>query len=388
MKIGMYGGSFNPPHLGHRAVAVTVAEQLRPDLTLVIPSRCPPHKELAEDSPAPEERLRLCGMTFAGVARTELCDIELRRDGASYTADTVEQLRARYPKDELYLVVGTDMLLCFEHWYRFRYLIEQCVLTAVAREDEDMECLTDKANRLRADFGARVLVLHHDPLPVSSSQLLQLLPARLGSGQLDPDAYREIIRRRLYGAQPELSWLREQVYPLLKPERIAHVSGCESEAVRLAALWGEDPELAAEAAILHDATKRWSLQEQIRACGSYGVPLGREELDSPAILHAITGASFAREEFGVCDAVYGAIRWHTTGRADMTLLEKIVYLADTVEPNRDFPGVEQIRRACGTDLDEAMSLALRRSLEHVEERGKKPHPATAEAARWYEERKP
>ena len=215
---------------------------------------------------------------------------------------------------------------------------------------------------------------------------LPVLPARLGSELLEGEVYREIIRRRWYGAQPELSWLRDRAYPLLKPERIAHVSGCESEAVRLAVEWGEDPELAAEAAILHDATKRWSLQEQVRRCGAYGIPLGQAELESPAILHAITGAAFAREEFGVCDAVYGAIRWHTTGKADMTLLEKIVYLADTVEPNRDFPGVEQIRKACDTDLDEAMALALRRSLAHIGERGKQPHPATVEAARWYEER--
>lgn len=368
MKIAIYGGSFNPPHPGHRAAAETVLAQLRPDKLIIIPDHLPPHKELPEGSPSPEERLRLCEMNFAGLPGVEISDRELRREGVSYTADTVERFRAEAPSDELFLVIGTDMLLCFDHWYRFRYLLEQCTLAVLCRADDEREQVEEKAGQLRRDFGAGVLVLPHEPVETSSAEIRALLPRRLGADELNAEVYAEIIRRRWYGAQPELSWLREKAYAMLKPKRIAHVAGCESEAVALAMRWGEDPELAAEAAILHDITKRLSAEEQLALCAQYGVTPDESERRSPEVLHAVTAAAWAEDHFGVCEAVKNAIRWHCTGKPDMSLLEKIVWLADFTEPTRDFPGVDEVRRLTGEDLDLAMAAALDMTLRHVKNR--------------------
>ena len=125
MRIALYGGSFNPPHLGHAEAAYTVYEELKPDKLLIIPDNIPPHKEMEEGCPSAEERLELCRLAFAEIPGAEVSDIEVRREGRSYTADTVELLRAQYPEAELILVMGTDMLLCFEDWYRFEYLIRE-----------------------------------------------------------------------------------------------------------------------------------------------------------------------------------------------------------------------------------------------------------------------
>ena len=129
MKTAIYGGSFNPPHLGHADAAMAVYEELSPDRFFIIPDNVPPHKKLAEGSPDGESRLELCRLNFAGIPGAEVLDIELLREGKSYTADTVEQILGQYPEDELYLVLGTDMLLSFEHWYKFGYLIENCTAT-------------------------------------------------------------------------------------------------------------------------------------------------------------------------------------------------------------------------------------------------------------------
>ena len=107
------------------------------------------------------------------------------------------------------------------------------------------------------------------------------------------------------------------------------------------------------------------------------------ELKSPKLLHAKTGAALARDLFGVSDRVYEAIRWHTTGKPDMTLLEKIIYLADYIEPTRDFPGVEKLRELCYEDIDEAMALGLSMSLEDIRSYGEEPYKDTVEACRWY-----
>ena len=136
---------------------------------------------------------------------------------------------------------------------------------------------------------------------------------------------------------------------------------------------------AAEAAILHDITKKLDLNEQLLLCERYGIINDTSEAENAKLLHAKTGAAFARERFGVSDAVYDAIRWHTTGRAGMTLLEKVIYMADYIEPNRDFPGVEKLRALAESDLDAAMILGLEMSLEDLRSYGISPHVNSLEA---------
>ncbi|MER2152033.1 MAG: bis(5'-nucleosyl)-tetraphosphatase (symmetrical) YqeK, partial [Candidatus Limivicinus sp.] len=195
--------------------------------------------------------------------------------------------------------------------------------------------------------------------------------------------YAEVIRRRLYDAQPELSWLREQAYAMLSEKRIAHVAGCESEAIELARRWGEDPELAAEAAILHDITKRLSPKDQLHLCEKYDIICDDAEKDIPSLLHAKTGAALACDRFGASEAVVNAIRWHTTGKPDMNLLEKILYLADYIEPTRDFPGVDRLRALAYEDIDRAMVLGLEMSLAEIRSRGQEPYIDTRLAFEWF-----
>ena len=386
MDIAVYGGSFNPPHLGHREAVVTALEALEPDLLLIIPDHEPPHKEMEEGSPTPEQRLELCRLTFGDLDHVEISSLELERNGKSYTYDTVLELQERYPDARLTLIVGTDMILTFEEWYHFEYLLAHCRLAAMARDFEDEEKLREAAGRLRSCYGAEIILLDHAPLPMSSTELRGMLRSRLGAEDIHPDAYAAIIRYRFYDAAPELSWLREQAYTMLDERRIAHVAGCESEAIELARRWGEEPETAAEAGILHDITKRLSHEEQLNLCEKYAIICDSAERVTPKLLHAKTGAAVARERFGVRDAVYEAIRWHTTGKPDMTLLEKIIYLADYIEPTRDFPGVDTLRELAYEDLDRALLLGLQMTIEEVRSHGEEPYIDTLTACAWYEER--
>ena len=383
MRIVVYGGSFNTPHLGHVEAARTVSAELAPDKFLIIPTNVSPHKMLAEGSPEPRARLEMCRLAFADIPGAEISDMELQREGKSYTAQTVEELRHSFPDDELVLVMGTDMFLSFETWYRFEYLLENCTLAVLARdEDEDVQ-LRRQRDALAEKYGARVIILKHDPVAASSSDIRERLRFGIGSELLPDSVYSEIIRRHYYDALPELSWLRAKVMPYLTEKRIAHVLGCENEAVSLANRWGENPERAAVAGILHDITKKLSAEEQLKLCEKYGIINDAAEVANPKLLHAKTGAAFARELFGIEDDIYGAIRWHTTGKPDMTLLEKIIYLADFVEPTRDFPGVEELRELCFEDIDAAMAKGLEMSLEFIRSGGAEPYKDSVEACEWY-----
>ena len=383
MKTAIYGGSFNPPHLGHVKAAATVWEKLEPDRFLIIPTNIPPHKDIAEGSPSPEQRMELCRLAFQDIPGVELSDMEIKREGRSYSADTVSILREKYPEDELYLVIGSDMFLSFCQWYKFQYLLENCVLTVLSREEDDRRELEEFKAEMEAKYSARVLLLSHEPLPMSSEDVRDRLRLGLGSDMLPDAVYAEIIRKRYYDAEPELTWLRQKVIPMLSSERIAHTAGCEHEAVQLAKLWGEDPEKAAVAGILHDSTKNLRYDEQLILCDKYGIILDNAQKENPKLLHAITGAALAKDMFGVSEEISQAIRWHTTGKPDMTTLEKIIYLADYIEPTRNFDGVEQLRELAYEDLDKALALGLEMSLEELRRQNVEPHRDTVEACLWY-----
>jgi len=386
MTIAIYGGSFNPPHRGHLEAARTVCEQLRPDKLIIMPDNLPPHKEMAANSPSAQERFELCQKCFASLPMAEVSDLELLREGRSYTADTISELKQLYPNDKLCLVMGTDMLLSFEKWYRFTYILENASLAVLARADGDSEGIEVHADYMREKYSAEIIVMPHEPLEMSSSDIRDRLSRRMGADMLVEDVYEQIIRRNFYDALPELHWLRDKAYEYLKPGRIAHVAGCESEAVMLARHWGEDEEAACTAAILHDITKKLPHSEQLLLCDKYGIICDDAERKLPKILHAKTGAAFARELFGIDERIYGAIQWHTTGKPDMSLLEKIIYLADCIEPTREYPSVEKLRALSYEDIDAAMAFALEKSIENIRANGDEPYKDTIEACVWYNSR--
>ena len=141
----------------------------------------------------------------------------------------------------------------------------------------------------------------------------------------------------------------------LKHKRIPHVLGTEQEAIRLAERYGADVDKARTAALLHDCTKKLGMEEQLELCRRFGIQLDELEQRALKLLHAKTGAAIAKEVFGVDEEIFRAIWWHTTGHAGMTLLEKILYLADYIEPSRDFPGVDALRKACYEDTGQGPS---------------------------------
>ena len=383
MKIAVYGGSFNPPHLGHVTAARAAIEALRPDRLLIIPTSTPPHKELEENSPSPAERLKLCRLAFGDIPGAEVSDMEIRRKGKSYTADTVAALRKEYPGAELCLVMGTDMFLSFRSWNRWQTILKACTLAVMSRGEDDREAIERFKAELETEDAARVALIIHRPLPMSSTEIRDRLRHRRGAEELPGEVYGRVIRKRLYGARAELDWLRRMVRPYLRDERVPHVEGVESTAVRLAERWGEDPDDAAEAGILHDITKAQGKEKQLKLCKKYDIMLETAEIENPALLHALTGAALAKDRFGATDEICSAIRWHTTGRPGMTMFEKIIYLADYVEPTRDFEGVEELRALCFENLDRAMRLGLKMSIDELRGRGRPVFHDTLDAYEWY-----
>ena len=391
MKIGIYGGTYNPPHTGHMQAALEAVRLLKLDKLLLIPDRIAPHKEIPSGSPAPEQRLQMLRIAAADCPEMEVSDIELQREGPSYSYLTVEQLRTQYPDAELILLMGTDMFLSFHTWREPERITKEATLGVFFRgEKGEREKILAKKHQLE-EAGAKVELVENRILNISSTQLRRLIAFRC-AGEFLPEGVYEFIRENgLYDT--DANWKNlpmEQLEPivirLLNPNRVAHVLGCRDTAVELAKRWGADETDAARAGLLHDITKALDGPLQLTLCREYGTILDEFGCKYPKTLHALTGSLVAERIFGENEAVVSAIRHHTTGKADMNLLEKIIYVADYMEPCRDFPGVEKLRELAFTDIDAALKLGLEMTLVHLANQGSEVSRESREALAWLNNR--
>lgn len=170
MKTVVFGGTFNPPHKGHERMAKIVYDRLKPDRFLVIPNFLPPHKEMADGSPTPAQRLEMCRIAFRSLPYVEISDMELQRKGSSYTVDTLTLLREQFHHDEFYFILGSDSLLQFEKWRRFMEIFSLCTLVVLQRE-YDYEELKAASEKYRKKYDAKIILLPDDPLVISSTNI-------------------------------------------------------------------------------------------------------------------------------------------------------------------------------------------------------------------------
>ncbi len=386
MKIGIYGGSFNPPHLGHMTAAKAAVEALGLDRLLIVPACDPPHKKLPEGTAAPAQRLEMAAIIADQLPCAECWDVEITREGVSYTVDTLEEARRLWPDDELWLLVGTDMFLSLQTWRNPERIMELAGICAFDRQTENSrEAFAEQEEYLKQRYNARIRVIANpDVVEISSTEIREALACGEGKKYLHETIYGYILREKLYGTSANLHRLTNEElrcvsYSMVKAKRLPHIRGTEQAAVALAHRWGADPEKMRRAAILHDCTKYISKEEHLAICERYGIELDELERSAEKLLHSKSGAALAREMFGQDDEIFTAILYHTTGRGNMTLAEKILYLADYMEPCRNFPEVEEMRRLAELNLDEAVLMGVRMSIQEMMDRNRVVHHNTLEA---------
>ena len=386
-RIGIYGGTFNPPHLGHMLAARQAVRLLRLDRLLLIPDRIAPHKVLPEGSASPEERMQMLQLAAAGIEKAEVSDIELRREGTSFTYLTILELKQLYPEAELVLIMGTDMFLSFDKWRETKIITDHAALGVLYRGEKGEKAAIDAKKAEMEANGVKVELIENEVTAISSTDLRRMLIFGCAEPFLPEGVGAYIREKGLYGTGRDYRNLSEEeleqvVVSLLKPNRVAHVLGCRDMAVELAKRWGADVTDAARAGLLHDITKAIDGPLQLTLCSEYGTMLSDFSRRYPKTLHALTGSLVADRIFGEKEAVVNAIRHHTTGKADMSLLEKIIYIADYVEPNRTIAGVDQLRHLAFTDLDAALKMGLQMTVSYLNEQGSEVSPESREALAW------
>lgn len=378
MKIGMLGGTFNPIHCAHLQMAMLARDTLALDLVLLMVAADPPHKDVDGHVPA-SERLKMAQLAAADIPRVEACDMEIRRAGKSYTADTLCSLRERYPGAELYLILGSDMLLDFPAWSRPEQIAAMASIACVPRQGcNEQDAAAAKV--LTDAYNARIFMLPAAVRQLSSTEIRDRLEEALPVTGLLPDKVETYCYVSGLYFPRYIRVLQARCKEALTEKRFLHTMGCVQAALTLAAEWDADPLKARLAALLHD-------------CAKYLPPVtlavysGDDTAITP-VQHAFAGAVLAHMQYGVTDGdVLRAIRLHSTGDGDMTTLDAVVCYADLIEPGRDFPGVDDLRKLAEEGETAAMTAALQRSRVYVFSSGGAFHPASERALWYYKNRK-
>ena len=387
-RVGLLGGSFNPVHYGHLHLARAALDSGCVDRVLFLPSGNPPHKH---DGLVDKQcRYEMVELALTDETGMEVSREEIDRPGVIYTVDTLHRLHAQMPQSELIYLIGADTLRLLDTWRRIDEVIRVCGFLVMLRPGED-DAEADRYAQVWRSRGARIDFLDAGKMEISSTQIR----AAAASGEPLTDEVPLLVEgyirsHGLYGSDQGdgHSMKRDKMlYKLRKTldaQRFEHTLGVEETARKMALMFGVSEEKASLAGLLHDCAKCMTLSQMVKAARH--LPLDPVMKESKALMHSVAGMCIAQTVYGVTDPeVLGAIRWHTTGRAGMTRLEKIIYLADMIEPHRKpYPGLEELREACLTDLDEALLMALRMSLDHVRQQGKTLHPDTMAALAYYE----
>lgn len=336
-----------------------------------MPSCIPPHK-IPGKLASGEDRLEMCRLAFES-SIFEISSIELKRGSRSYTVETLRELKKDYPEDELYFIIGSDMLSTFTQWYCWEEILSLAVICAASREKgytADLSGFTDEQKK-------RFVFLDTEPLEVSSTQLRGIIAREEESGLVDEKVMDYIKSKNLY--DDGLSEYRKIITEKLDAYRLNH-SECVSEcAAALAEQYGADAEKARLAGLLHDVMKNAAAEQHMHELEKAGVDLSLVEIANRKVWHQFSGAAFLENEGIVTDEeILGAVRWHTTGRSGMTLLEKVVYIADFISADRDYPDVDVVRKLARQSLEEAILYTTQYTIKKLVSADLPVHPATVD----------
>ncbi len=357
MKIAIYGGAFNPVHNEHINIARAAITQLGLDKIIVVPTAISPHKKGCMTARG-KDRLQLCRLAFCGLPEVEVSDYELKRGGISYSYVTCRHFKKLYKDDELYFILGADMLQSFRFWKEPLEILKCVTLAVCAREDKEQ--LSKLIKDFQRTFKSETVDFGYVGKAVSSTKVRAAAALGEDVGAFVPESVRLYIKKQGLYLLPELLAVKKY----LTQERWEHTVRVAQTAAAYSRRSGVYEIDAVTAAALHDCAKY--LSENAPELNGFTPPADVP----PPVVHQFAGAYMAERTFGIKDEhILNAIRYHTTGRENMCALEKLIFLADLLEDGRDFDGVEKLRKIFKRSLDDCLFAALERQINYLKSKG-------------------
>ena len=369
-RTGIFGGTFNPVHREHIRLAKMAVEELNLDKLIIMPTYQPPHKATA---PLPaEHRLKMLRRAFSGEQKIEISDYEIEKKGTSYTYLTVEHFK-KQTGAHLFFIVGGDMLVNFKTWKYPERILAVCDLAVFERE----QVFTDfekEREYFKQVFGKEFIKLNFVGKNFSSTKLRVYSAFSLPLDELTAPAVSEYIKENnLYSGNEYIEYAKK----VLPEKRLKHTANVVVSALSKAKDLGLDQQKVIIATTLHDVAKYYS--------GEIPKDANIDKETPQPVVHAFLGAYIAEKKLKITDKdIINAIRYHTTGRANMSLLEKLVFVADMVEEDRDYQGVKYLRDLFNKDdFEFCFRECLREEFIHLLNKKTSVHIETINAYDFY-----
>lgn len=374
MKILIFGGAFNPVHKEHINILSSAIQCVGAERTIIVPTGVSPHKH-DKLTVTDAVRVKACELAFASIKNTSVCTYEIEKGGVSYSYLTCKYFKNLYPNDELYFLMGADMLKYFPKW-KYPEEILKCVSLVVCQRD-GVEDFSSAVQEIEREYNTKIYVANYVGEAVSSTKIRTLYA--LGEDVSDcvlqsvneylksVKAYRldNLIKAKDF--LTEKRWMHSVRVAMICAENCSRANLTEEQAITMGAL--------------HDVAKYLPLDSPYLEGFSLndGVP-------NP-VIHQYTGAYVAKNTFGVTDkTLLSAIRCHTSAKAEMTAADVLLYLADLLEPNRDFSGVDELRKIFSRDMQKCITVALERQIDYLCYKGVKIYEETLNAYEYFKEK--
>lgn len=369
-RIGILGGTFNPVHVEHVRLAKSAVEELGLDKLLVMPTFIPPHKEVC---PAPaEHRIKMLEIAFQNQPKIEVSDFEIENQGKSYTYLTVEHFKKKTGA-EIYFIVGGDMLTNFKTWKFPERILAVANLAVFDREDFFTDYNAEEEYFIK-NFGKKFIKLSYKGKSASSTKIRTYAEFGISLDQITPSGVEEYLREKgLYSGD----FYTEFVKSTLPYKRVKHTADVVICALKRAKELGLNENQVRLAATLHDCAKYLNYKD----FKGFVLP---DDVPDP-VIHSFLGAFIAEKILGVNDEqVIDAIRFHSSGKANMSTLLKLLFVSDMIEEGRDYEGVNALRELYEKeDFEYCFRQCLKEEYLHLQNKKQKIYVETVNAVNFY-----
>lgn len=374
-KIGILGGSFSPVHNAHLQIAQDCLDKFCLDKIIFLPNANPPHKRLEIFSY--EDRVKMLHLAISNEKYFEISNLENDKNKIHYSYNTVNE---NFKNEDVYFIMGDDEFLDIRSWYNYEKFLQICKIIVFCR-NHTLNYIIKKNKDLIEKHD--INFVENKKISISSTDIRYRIKNKLSIKYLVPKEVYNYIYNDLNFF--DISKIKEDLKKKLKESRYYHCLRVADYCKFLAKIYGVDENKAYICGLLHDCAKNNEQYYLLNKKISSDIIFDKEEKDNKFLWHSLIGAVVSKKIYGVLDdEIFSAIRFHTTAKENMTLLEKILFISDKIEPKRDYPEVNHLRKIVVKDIDLAIIEFLDSNFKYLQSKGQKVHSLSIKAKKYLE----
>lgn len=372
MKIGIFGGSFSPVHNGHLQIAEDCLIEMGLDKIIFLPNSKPPHKNVEKFSF--ENRVKMLKLAIEDNEKFEISLVEEDFFKTHYSYNTMKENFCN-DKDKFYFIMGDDEFLNISSWYEYEKFLEITSVIVFLRK-YNLDFILDKNKDLIEKYD--INIVKNSVISISSTDIRNRMNGKKSIKYLIPKkVYKYIYEDLNYF---DINKIKKDLKEKLSKNRYEHSLRVADYCKRLAKIYKVDENRAYLSGLVHDCAKNLEEFYMLNKKLNSDIIFDTEEKDNENLKHAPIGAVVCKDLYGIFDEeIISAVRYHTTAKENMTLLEKILFISDKIEPGRKYDTVDELRRLADFDIDRAIVKFLNDSFEYLEKKSQQVHHLSVKA---------